>query len=80
MIEATAVTGMVIASSPINEYDRRVVLLTKERGKITAFARGARRQYSPMLASTQLFCLRYLPGDRGTKCLYADRGRDYQLF
>ena len=55
MIEATAVTGMVIASSPINEYDRRVVLLTKERGKITAFARGARRQYSPMLASTQLF-------------------------
>lgn len=55
MMESTAVTGMVIASSPINEYDRRVVLLTKERGKITAFARGARRQYSPMLASTQLF-------------------------
>ena len=55
MIESAAVTGMVIGTSPINEYDRRVVLLTKERGKITAFARGARRQHSAMLASTQLF-------------------------
>ena len=55
MIESAAVTGMVIGSFPLNEYDRRVVLLTKERGKITAFARGARRQHSPMLSSTQLF-------------------------
>lgn len=48
-------TGMVISSMPIGEYDRRVEILTAQAGRISAFARGARRAYSPLVACTRPF-------------------------
>ncbi len=49
------VTGMIIKMIPIGDFDRRVTILTKERGKISCFVKGARRPTSRFVASTSPF-------------------------
>ncbi len=49
------VTGIILKQIPIGEYDRRICLLTREKGKISAFVRGSRKPGSRLSSATNPF-------------------------
>lgn len=50
------VNGIIIKHRPVGEYDFTVTILTMERGKISAFARGARKPGGRLSGNVEPFC------------------------
>lgn len=55
MKEEVVFHGVVLSSAASREYDKRLTVLTKEAGRITVWAPGAKKMNSPLLAATRSF-------------------------
>lgn len=75
MIDSISVNGIVLDTSLLKEYDKRLVILTAELGRITVFANGARKKNSPLTAVSQKFVMgtfRLRPGKTTYTLIGAD--------
>lgn len=79
MSEQTKVTGIVLSVYPVGENDRRLTILTKERGKIQVFARGCRKPNHPLFGVTQplIYCEFMITEGRRYNYLNSAEGKNY---
>ena len=79
MREQVRVTGIILSVMPLGENDRRVTILTKEKGKMTAFARGARKPNHQLFGVTQALVYGEFMVSEGRTVSYLNsgEGKDY---
>lgn len=70
MATEQSVTAIVLRRFDSGDSDRRVILLTREAGKVDAFAKGARKSASRLAAATEPLCV-------GTYQISAGRARAF---
>ena len=79
MADQTKISGIVLSVYPVGESDRRLTILSKERGKLQVFARGCRKVKSPLHAIAQpLVAGEFMISDSRTySYLASGEGRDF---
>lgn len=72
--------GVVIAECNSGDYDKIITLITPDKGRISVFARGARRAKSPLLAATEPFTFSEFVLYKGNKMNYVNSAEVIDAF
>lgn len=78
MIET--VNGIVLKETPIGDYDKIMTVLTAEHGRLSVFARGAKRLKSPLFTATQVFSYSEITLYKSTNTYYIRDGNLIESF
>lgn len=68
------VKGLVLRETPVGDFDKMLTVLTAEHGKISVFARGAKKMKSSFFVSTQMFCYSEFVLRKTTDIFYVNDG------
>lgn len=74
------VKGLILRETPIGDYDKIMTVLTAAHGKISVFARGAKRLKSPLFSPTQLFSYSEMTLYKSTNTYYIRQGALIESF
>lgn len=78
MIET--VNGIILKETPIGDYDKIMTVLTAKHGKLSVFARGAKRLKSPLFTATQVFSYSEMTLYRSANTYYIRDGNLIESF